>query len=39
MVVAFYLFLGVVSFGLLMICVYFLLRKERKAESIVTPIN
>jgi len=39
MTALFYTFIGVFSLGLFVICAYFLLRKERKADSTVDPIN
>jgi hypothetical protein len=34
-----YIFLGAVSLGLLIICAYFLLRKERRAAEVVAPMD
>lgn len=34
-----YIFLGVVSLGLLTICVYFLLRKERETVNAIEPVK
>jgi hypothetical protein len=34
-----YIFLGAVSLGLLIICAYFLLRKERKPTGAVAPMD
>jgi hypothetical protein len=34
-----YTFLGAVSLGLLIICAYFLLRKERRAAEAVAPMD
>jgi hypothetical protein len=34
-----YIFLGAVSLGLLIICAYFLLRKDREPAGAVTPVT
>jgi hypothetical protein len=34
-----YTFLGVASLGLFILCVYFLLRKDRELANVVAPVN